>query len=180
MSTNIYFIGYLITIRGLSNNPIRGIVFDLRNVNQIFGVSLKIYCIKEKLAFVSRRWFSFVLLNFVESFPITWRTLFKIVFTITVMANVSIGGTFTTVVEFWQIAFYNYVFGWSRGLTSRFWMFWILCRSMISFDFRIALAYLRVSSVVWLDITLGRVNLDPRRRLSQIVIICATKNHILY
>ena len=91
------------------------------------GFFLKIYRIKEKFAFVSRRWFSFSLFNFVERFSVTWTALLKMVFPITVMANFSIGGTFTTVVRiFAKLAFFNYLCSLSGALTSRFSVFWNL------------------------------------------------------
>ena len=62
--------------------PIGRFIFDMRNVNQIFRGFLKIDRIKEKFVFVSRRWFSFSLFIFVESFSITWTALLKMVFPI--------------------------------------------------------------------------------------------------
>ena len=118
---------------------------------KFFRVSLKIYLIKEKLVFVSRTCFSFRFLN-------SWRALLKMVFPITVMANLSIGGTFTTLVRiFTKLAFFNYVFSLSGGLAS--------CKSVVSFDLRISRVFLRVSSATWpADIALGSVNSDSRRR----------------
>ena len=44
------------------------------------GFFWKIYCIKEKFVSVRRRWFSFGLLNFVESFSITQKLFLKYFF----------------------------------------------------------------------------------------------------
>ena len=57
--------------------PIGRFIFDMRNVNQIFRGFLKIDRIKEKFVFVSRRWFSFSLFIFVDSFSITWQHFLK-------------------------------------------------------------------------------------------------------
>ena len=90
------------------------------------------------------------------------------VFLITVIANFSIGGTFTAVVTiFAKLAFFNYLCSLSGALTSRFWVFWNLVQIVVSFDLRISQTCLRVSSAPWpADITLGRVNSDSQRRRS--------------
>ena len=138
---------------------------------QIFRVSLKIYHIKEKFVFVSRRWFSFGLFNFVESFSLMWTALLKMLFAITVMVHFSIGAIFNTVVRiFAKLAFFNYVISLSGGLNSRFWMFWNL---------------VQINGLVWLknfsgmftslfgsmtckpaNTALGRDKSDSQRRLS--------------
>ena len=103
----------------------------MRNANQIFRGFLKIDRIKEKFVFVSRRWFSFSLFIFVDSFSITWTALLKMVFPITVMENFSIDGTFTTVVRiFGKLAFFDCLCSLSGDFTSRFWVF----RNLVQVD----------------------------------------------
>ena len=107
---------------------------------------MKIYCIKEKFVFVSRRWFSFSLFNFVESFSILWTTFPKMFFPITVMTNFSIHRTFTMVVRiFAKLISVACAEVWLLD----FECFEILCRSMVSFDLSISQAYFWVSSVAW-------------------------------
>ena len=136
----------------------------------------KIYCIKEKFVFASRRWFSLHLFNFQENFS----TIFKMAFPITVMANFSLGGTFAKAVTiFTKLAFFNYVCSLKRCLTSVYWMFWNLVQinglawPMVWFSGK-----LKISLAAWpANITLGRV---MKIMFCQRVIICATNNPIFY
>ena len=113
-------------------------------------VFLKIYHIMEKFVFISRSWFSFGLLNFVESFSITLVALLEMVFAIRVMGNFSTGETFTTVII-------SVV--WAEVPLLDFECFEILCRSMVSFNLMISFM---------------------KKTLSQRIVIHATNNHILY
>ena len=147
-------------------------------LTKFFEVSLKDYGIKEKIVMVRRRWFSFV-----ESFSTTSRAFLKMVFPITVMANVSMDETFTTVVRiFTKLAFFSYVCSLSGGLTSKFWMLWnpVQLYGLVwlkNFVDMFARFFGSITSRYPLVKSQYRF---ARKTSSQNVIICATNNHILY